>query len=161
MARYGQAFKDRAVARLLPPESASVETVSRELGVSVSTLERWRADALSQPDGKRIWTAKARLEAVIATAAIVLLSGLGIVDARAPDEPRYLQVAEELRNEITGGVPPASPMPTPTLATASCQKLAAIPQSAVMALHSPTEMAITLRRDHRSASRATGTPRLA
>ena len=35
MARYGQAFKDRAVARLLPPESASVETVSREIGVGV------------------------------------------------------------------------------------------------------------------------------
>ena len=45
MARYGQAFKDRAVARLLPPESSPVETVSREMGVSVATLERWRADA--------------------------------------------------------------------------------------------------------------------
>lgn len=70
MARYGRAFKERAVARLLPPESSSVETVSRELGVSVSTLERWRADALSQPEGKRIWTAAARLEAVIATATM-------------------------------------------------------------------------------------------
>ena len=70
MARYGKAFKDRAVVRLLPPESSSVETVSRELGVSVSTLERWRAEALSQPEGKRIWTAAARLEAVIATAAM-------------------------------------------------------------------------------------------
>lgn len=70
MARYGRAFKERAVARLLPPESSPVETVSRELGVSVSTLERWRADALSLPEGKRIWTAVARLEAVIATAAM-------------------------------------------------------------------------------------------
>lgn len=58
------------MARLLPPESSSVETVSRELGVSVSTLERWRADALSQADGNRIWTAMARLQAVIATAAM-------------------------------------------------------------------------------------------
>lgn len=70
MARYGQAFKDRAVARLLPPESSPVDTVSRELGVSVSTLERWRAEALSLPSDKRIWTAAARLEAVIATAAM-------------------------------------------------------------------------------------------
>jgi 4-amino-4-deoxy-L-arabinose transferase-like glycosyltransferase len=31
-------------------------------------------------------------------AAIVLLSGLGSVDASAPDEPRYLQVAEEMRS---------------------------------------------------------------
>jgi len=70
MARYGRAFRERAVARLLPPESSPVETVSREIGVSVATLERWRADALSLPDGQRIWTAAARLEAVIATAAM-------------------------------------------------------------------------------------------
>jgi len=47
VARYGQAFKDKAVARLLPPESADVAVVSREIGVSVATLERWRADALA------------------------------------------------------------------------------------------------------------------
>jgi hypothetical protein len=70
MARYGRAFRERAVARLLPPESSPVDLVSREIGVSVETLERWRADALSLPDGKRIWTATARLEAVIATAAM-------------------------------------------------------------------------------------------
>lgn len=49
MGRYSQDFKDRAVARLLPPESASITTVSQEQGVSVATLERWRADALSRP----------------------------------------------------------------------------------------------------------------
>ena len=46
MARYGQAYKDRIVARLLPPESSAVGVVSREVGVSVATLERWRAEAL-------------------------------------------------------------------------------------------------------------------
>ena len=35
---------------LLPPESAGVEVVAREIEVGVSTLERWRADALSRPD---------------------------------------------------------------------------------------------------------------
>ena len=70
MARYGQAFKDRAVARLLPPESSSVATVSREVGVAVATLERWRSEALSKPARERAWTATARLEAVIATAAM-------------------------------------------------------------------------------------------
>ena len=70
MARYGQVFRERAVARLLPPESSSVETVSRELGVGVATLERWRSDALSQPATTRTWTAVARLETVIATAAM-------------------------------------------------------------------------------------------
>lgn len=31
MARYGKVFKERVVSRLLPPEKASVETVSGEL----------------------------------------------------------------------------------------------------------------------------------
>ena len=70
MARYGQAFKDRAVARLLPPESAALELVAREVGVRADTLERWRGDALARPAGERLWTAAARLEAVIATAAL-------------------------------------------------------------------------------------------
>ena len=42
VARYGQAYKDRIVARLLPPESSSVEHVSREVGVSMATLQRGR-----------------------------------------------------------------------------------------------------------------------
>jgi transposase len=68
--RYSQEFKDRAVARLLPPESASISTVSQEQGVSVATLERWRADALSRPARERAWTAAARLQAVITTATM-------------------------------------------------------------------------------------------
>jgi len=72
MARYGQKFKERVVARLLPPESSPVEAVSRTVGVSVPTLERWRAEVLAQPAGEvaRQWTPAARLEAVIATAAM-------------------------------------------------------------------------------------------
>ncbi len=70
MGRYSQEFKDRAVARLLPPESAPIATVSQEQGVSVATLERWRAEALSRPARERAWTAAARLQAVITTAAM-------------------------------------------------------------------------------------------
>jgi transposase len=70
VARYGQAFKDRAVARLLPPESASIQVVSQELGVSVATLERWCANVLFIPARERVWTAAARLQAVIATASM-------------------------------------------------------------------------------------------
>jgi hypothetical protein len=55
---------------LLPPESASLEWVGRELGVSVATLERWRAEALSRPARERAWTGPARFEAVLATAAL-------------------------------------------------------------------------------------------
>ena len=70
MARYGQAFKDKAVARLLPPESASLESVARDLSISAPTLERWRADALSRPARERAWTAAARFEAVLTTAPL-------------------------------------------------------------------------------------------
>jgi len=70
MARYGQAFKDRAVARLLPPESAALDVVGREIGIGPETLQRWRADARSRPERERVWSAGARLDAVIATAAL-------------------------------------------------------------------------------------------
>lgn len=74
MARYGQQFKDNVVARLLPPQSSPVETVSAGIGISVGTLERWRAEALAKASGgenRRVrWTAAARLDAVIVTAAM-------------------------------------------------------------------------------------------
>jgi transposase len=72
VARYGQKFKERVVARLLPPESSAVEAVSQTVGISVTTLERWRAEMLASPagDAARHWTPAARLEAVIATAAM-------------------------------------------------------------------------------------------
>jgi transposase len=55
---------------LLPPESAALEEVSRETGIAIGTLERWQTQALSKPDRGRAWTAGARLEAVITTAAM-------------------------------------------------------------------------------------------
>lgn len=70
MARYGEAFRNRVVARLLPPESANVGLVAKEIGVSAQTLERWREDAQSRPARGRAWTAGARLEAVITAAAM-------------------------------------------------------------------------------------------
>ena len=61
---------ERAVARLLAPESAPLGGVSREMGVGVGALERWRDKAQSMPARGRAWTAGARLEAVITTAAM-------------------------------------------------------------------------------------------
>ena len=58
------------MARLLPPESAPLEAVAREIGVSADTLERWRSEALAEPAREQTWTAAARLEAVITTAAM-------------------------------------------------------------------------------------------
>ena len=70
MARYGREFKDKAVARLLPPESASIKDVANEIGVGASTLERWRSEALAQPGRERVWTAAARFDAVLTTSAM-------------------------------------------------------------------------------------------
>jgi transposase-like protein len=70
MARYGQTFKDRAVARLLPPESAVLELVAQEVGVGSGTLQRWREDAQTRPALGRAWSGAARLQAVITTAAL-------------------------------------------------------------------------------------------
>ena len=60
------------MARLLPPESTAIDVVSREAGISVATLERWRAEGLANGSGggsgSQRWTAAARLQAVITTA---------------------------------------------------------------------------------------------
>ena len=70
MARYGEVFRSRVVARLLPPESANVVLVAKEIGVTVQTLERWREEVQSRPAPGRTWTAGARLDAVITAAAL-------------------------------------------------------------------------------------------
>ena len=57
-------------SRLLPPESANVGAVAKEIGLSVQTLERWREEARSRPARGRAWTAGARLEAVVTAAAM-------------------------------------------------------------------------------------------
>ena len=58
------------MARLLPPESATLEVVAREVGIGAGTLARWREGLQSRPARGRAWTAAARLEAVITTAAM-------------------------------------------------------------------------------------------
>lgn len=58
------------MARLLPPESAALDDVSREVGIGVDTLARWRSESLSMPARERAWTAAARFDAVLTTAAL-------------------------------------------------------------------------------------------
>jgi len=55
---------------MLPPQSAPADEVAREVGVSASTLERWYSDALAQSPSKKVWTAAARFDAVLVTAAM-------------------------------------------------------------------------------------------
>lgn len=58
------------MGRLLPPESAALDVVAREVGIAADTLRRWSEEARSQPARGRTWSAGTRLEAVIATAAL-------------------------------------------------------------------------------------------
>lgn len=71
MARYSQAFKNKAVARLLPPEASLPEIVARETGIGVNTLLRWQGNcslAVTVP-GSAL-SAAARFDAVVATAGM-------------------------------------------------------------------------------------------
>ena len=70
MARYGQAFKDRAVAKLLPPQSLPLEDVARSTRISEPTLARWLDVAQFMPARGRAWPARGRLDALIATASM-------------------------------------------------------------------------------------------
>lgn len=70
MARYGQAFKNKIIARLLPPESASLSAVSQEAGICESTLERWLSTALAEPVQDRVWTPVARFDALLTTTSM-------------------------------------------------------------------------------------------
>lgn len=85
------------MARLLPPESAPLEVVAREVGVSTDTLGRWRGDALAKPAGERIWTAAARLEAVITTAAL----GEAVRSAWCREHGVYPQQLQQWRASAT------------------------------------------------------------
>jgi hypothetical protein len=82
---------------MLPPESAAPEVVAREIGVGVDTLERWRSEALSRPAKERIWTAAARLEAVIATAAMDEASR----SAWCREQGVYVQQLQQWRDSAT------------------------------------------------------------
>ena len=75
MARYGKTFKNKAVARLLPPKSEALEVVAREIGIGAGTLERWRDEMLALPAGERggsasTSSAATRLDAVLTTATM-------------------------------------------------------------------------------------------
>ena len=67
MARYSETFKGRAVARLLPPEAASVELVARETGILVGTLLRWQGNVSALSARGRTMPTAARFDAIIAT----------------------------------------------------------------------------------------------
>jgi hypothetical protein len=60
--------------------------------------------------------------------------------------------------EVDGGVPPASPTPTPIRAASICQKVCASPQQRVMKDQRTSAPAMMLRRLERSAHAEMGSP---
>lgn len=58
------------MARLQPPESASVEVVAQHIGVQAETLARWRDEEAAGKGDVVSWTAASRLDAVLVTAAM-------------------------------------------------------------------------------------------
>ena len=62
--------------------------------------------------------------------------------------------------ELAGGVPPASPTPTPMRASMNCSEVRERPQSALIADQTTSEAARMLRRLERSASQEIGMPKV-
>ena len=70
--RYGKLEKERLIARMLPPENISVTNLSKETGISKSTLQTWKTKAknLNNTDnnsGKKIVTPKDKFITVMET----------------------------------------------------------------------------------------------
>jgi hypothetical protein len=61
-------------------------------------------------------------------------------------------------SDVDAGEHVASPMPTPSRATMSCEKLRAMPDTAVSRLHRKTPAARIFRRSSRSDNRPSGKP---
>ena len=47
MSKYGQALREAALRRILPPHSESMSIVARDYGISVQTLSNWKKMVLS------------------------------------------------------------------------------------------------------------------
>jgi len=74
---YSAEFKEQAVRKLMPPHNRTVASLSREIGISEASLYNWkkqfRAKGYVVPKKSTIadqWDAKAKLAAVIQTAAM-------------------------------------------------------------------------------------------
>lgn len=70
--RYSKLEKERLVSRLLPPENISVTELSKETGISKSTLQTWKTNALETKDpgknkGKKVITPKDKFLIVMET----------------------------------------------------------------------------------------------
>ena len=77
MPSYSPAFKEQAVRRLMPPNSQSIPTDSRELSVTISTLYGWMRQFESKgfavpakTSTPNKWNMKSKLVVIIQTASM-------------------------------------------------------------------------------------------
>jgi len=78
MSRYSQELKESVLKRMMPPESRSVAELSRETGITETTLYTWRkvarqAGAVMPGGGQRKaeeWDSQAKFAVVLETASL-------------------------------------------------------------------------------------------
>ena len=78
MPSYADERREAVVAKLLPPRILSVSEVSRQEGISVATIYKWRKEAREQgrclpnagDGGAAVWSSKDKFAAVLETASM-------------------------------------------------------------------------------------------
>lgn len=77
MTRYSEEFKYSIIKRMMPPNNESVHFISRETGLSVSTLHTWkkkaRANGIAVPSGEpeaERWSTQDKFLIVVETASL-------------------------------------------------------------------------------------------
>jgi transposase-like protein len=77
MARYSEDFKMGIIKRMMPPQSESVISLAREIGLSEAALHRWKKDAKAKgmaiPNGKtkpERWSTQDKFSIVVETATM-------------------------------------------------------------------------------------------
>ena len=75
MARYSEDFKMGIIKRMMPPQSESVISLAREIGLSEAALHRWKKEAKAKgiaiPNGKATperWSTQDKFSIVVETA---------------------------------------------------------------------------------------------
>ena len=75
MASYSKEFKNKMVARMLPPANEPVSKISKETKISISTLHKWKkehlesGEQLTSGDTNR-WSSQEKFMVVIETASM-------------------------------------------------------------------------------------------
>jgi hypothetical protein len=87
-----------------------MNTVTREVGDGTGTLQRWRDDVQSMPALGRAWTAPARLQAVITTAAMAE-ADKGLRAFLRPIEMARIPVAGHWLSRIWASITPVDAFP--------------------------------------------------